>query len=194
MARSKQKPAYLHSMTDTMWRNASLSERFLHVCASQVGQREDGRTNYGGMVTRFLNAAGFFRGAPWCAAFLFWALIESGANPLKLWKAVQGVKGNMAASTRGMLAWARSKNILHRGTPQRGDIGVWFNASRRGGHTFAITNTSGTGANRVLATIEGNTNDEGSREGYEVARRERTLNSLRANEDWGFIRVTDEWF
>lgn len=194
MARNRPRPTYVRTLTPDEWRNASLAERCLHVCASQVGQREVGRTNYGGMVTRFLNAAGFFRGVPWCAAFLFWALLESGASPLKLWKSIKGMRGNWAASTYGMLEWAKRSGALLKGTPQRGDIGVWFNASKRGGHTFAITGVTGTGADRVLETIEGNTNDEGSREGYEVARRTRTLNSFRANEDWGFIRITDAWF
>lgn len=180
------------------WRNASLAERFLHVCASQEGEREVGRTNYGGMVTRFLNAAGFFKGAPWCAAFLFWALVESGANPLKLWRGIPGLRGNWAASTWGMLEWARRKQILSAGPPARGDIGVWFNARSGGGHTFAITGvragSKSDPSNVVMLTLEGNTNDEGSREGYEVARRERTFGSLRANAQWGFIRVTDAWF
>jgi hypothetical protein len=48
------------------------------------------------------------------------------------------------------------------------------------GHTGFVEKVEGS----VVHTIEGNTNDDGSREGYEVAKRERPLSSFK-----GFIQL-----
>jgi hypothetical protein len=48
------------------------------------------------------------------------------------------------------------------------------------GHTGIVERVVGT----KIHTIEGNTNDEGSREGYEVCRRKREIKTIR-----GFIRI-----
>lgn len=42
-------------------------------------------------------------------------------------------------------------------------------------HTGVATKAEGKGKNMVFSTVEGNTNDEGSREGYEACRRTRSL-------------------
>jgi hypothetical protein len=49
------------------------------------------------------------------------------------------------------------------------------------GHTGFVEKIS----NGIVYTIEGNTNEDGSREGYEVAKRERPLSSF-----YGFIQLS----
>jgi len=113
---------------------------------------------------------------PWCAAFVSFCCQE-----------LQAEQPNFArvpheASVAMMWEWA-VKNALRfpEGSPnynaQRGDI-VVFTFS----HVGIISKPLPGGL--LYRTVEGNTNDEGSREGYEVAYRNRHASSVR-----GFIRL-----
>lgn len=170
------KPEYVKTVSAEEWRTLPLSERWLHVARSQVGVREV-ESNWGPVVRLYLKAAGLFSPAPWCAAFVTWCLVESGAVRSKLPK--------FAASTYWWWKWATDNKRLH-AIPRRGDIGVVNGKS--GGHQFAVR-ASTLGGN-LFSTIEGNTNDEGSREGYEVCDRERSVRQyMEKYPRWGFIGV-----
>jgi hypothetical protein len=169
------KPAYVKTVTDSEWRSLKLGERALHVARSQVGVRESSE-NWGPMVRAYLAVAGLFSPAPWCAAFVTWCLLEAGAVRSKLPK--------LAASTYWWFVWAQSTKRL-RSIPRRGDIGVVNGA--KGGHEFFVRMATG---KDEFSTIEGNTNDEGSREGYEVCDRERSVRGYMMKfVRWGFIDV-----
>lgn len=147
------RPGYVKTMTDDVWRESSLSERTLHVAASQVGVRETSQ-NWGPVVRVYLAVAGLFTKAPWCAAFVTWCLVQAGADRKKLPK--------FAASTYYWWEWARVNQLgVHK--PARGHIGVYND--KGGGHIWLWTSEE--------ATIEGNTNNDGSREGVGVFRRVR---------------------
>lgn len=177
----KPRPAYVLTMDDEAWNRASLSERALHVARSQ--ERLDVReipkgSNWGKVVQMYLKVAGLFSPAPWCAAFVTWCLIESGADRKKLPK--------NPASTYFWWAWAKERGRLADG-PRRGDLFVWNGKS--GGHIGFCLNDAG-----KFRTLEGNTNDDGSREGYEVAELTRRTSDLQRHPRWGFILITDSLY
>jgi hypothetical protein len=64
--------------------------------------------------------------------------------------------------------------------PQAGDIFV-MDFGNGAGHTGIVEKVL---PNGILQTIEGNTNDDGSRDGYEVCRRARSVTKIK-----GFLRI-----
>lgn len=170
------KPSYVKTLTAEQWANAPLSERALHVARSQERNRvRELSPNWGGMVTIYLRVAGWRSPAPWCAAFVFWCLLESGADRKKLW--------GLPASTLSLYQWAsKGKRIKQNAFANRGDLFVWNDG--RAGHTGFVANRIGVAH---FKTIEGNTDDAGSREGVRVAERTRSYSLLRTFRFWGFI-------
>jgi hypothetical protein len=153
----------------------SLQQLILSVAQSQLGFAEIPKgSNWGKHVQKYLASVGIDFAASWCMAFVYWcvneACKEAGvANPL--------------IKTGGVLKqWndlpAKYKVIE---TPQPGDIGI-LDFGKGLGHAFIVTKVE----NGKVFTIEGNSNDDGSREGYEVCRKPggRLISSCK-----GFIRV-----
>lgn len=115
-------------------------------------------TNWGPKVSMYLASAGIYHPAAWCAAFVTWCLLEAGAKRKNL--------PLLAASTYYWYEWAnKNKRLLSQ--PHRGDVFVVNGAN--GGHEGWVRASS----DAFINTIEGNTNDEGSRDGFEVCERER---------------------
>lgn len=142
-----------------------ITQRALDRAIGQVGQEEKPRgSNWGHPVQDYLAAPGIHFPASWCMAFMYWCFDDAAAqlgltNPL--------------FKTAGVLAQWHNRvpnQIPMEGPgPQPGDIFI-MDHGHGVGHTGIIDtiDTAGT-----LHTIEGNTNDTGSREGFEVARKIR---------------------
>ena len=155
-----------------------LLARVLEIAATQVGVLEDPLgSNSGEQVDAYLDAVGLEGGNFWCAAFVYWCFREA-AKDLKI--------SNPAIRTAGVLDhWnrAREKGVATVTKEQAFDDpskikpGFIFIMSTGGGngHTGLVVRVSG----GVLETIEGNTNDGGSRNGIGVFRRNgRTVASI----------------
>jgi len=179
MPKSTPKPDYVKTLTDQQWASASLSERALHVASSQMDVKEVG-ANWGPMVKIYLAVAGLFTPAPWCASFVTWCLVQAGADRKKLPK--------FAGSTYYWWQWAKD---AHRdnANPKRGRLFVWND--KGGGHIGFVAETLVNGSYR---TIEGNTNDDGGREGYKVAGRIRKQLDIIHHVRWTFIEIGDELY
>ena len=162
-------------LSDAEYTALPLSERALHVAASLVGKGEipEG-SNWGPFVEALLRRAGLSAPAPWCAAFVYWCLLEAGADSRKLWK--------HPASTYYLWEWAKRTGRLRQTGAARGELFVWNGPG--GGHCGLVISNG-----NAFRTIEGNTNDDGSREGYEVARRDRTVLGLSKYPRWGLIEI-----
>ena len=179
--RNKPRPAYVKTLDDYAWHNASLMERALHVAASQEGVKEI-TPNWSPVIKAYLAVAGVFSPAPWCAAFVTWCLLEAGADRKKLPK--------LAASTYYWWEWA-SKNALLLGRPKARSIFVWN--GKAGGHTGFVSQVEPNQQDQYT-TIEGNTDKAGSREGTKVMRRtRRTLEMVRYPRH-GFFAIPDTFF
>lgn len=116
-----------------------------------------------GWIARFLEACGITFPAPWCAAFVTYCLIQAG------WTRAQ-LPPNPAGCC-SWWKWAKSKNILGWvwEDARRGDIFLWcVNGT---GHMGWIVETRRVLGVWFIRSIEGNTADNGSREGTRLLRR-----------------------
>lgn len=143
-----------------------LGDGALQAARSQLGQSEEPKgSNRGPMVDRYLAAVGLDPGYAWCAAFVYWcheqaAAIAGTDNPVP-----------KTGSVMKLYAAGVGNRAL---TPKSGDIFI-MDYGKGTGHTGIVELVNGNG---TITTIEGNTNDEGGREGYEVARRTRPLSKI----------------
>jgi len=150
----------------------SISGTALSIAVQQIGVSEQPKgSNSGPMVDRYLAAVGLKPGYPWCMAFVYWsyqqaALAESRPNPV-----VQ--TGSVAE------CWSRTPDAkkIHvetaRKQPQSITPGDQFVLlfGHGTGHTGLVEAVTG----NIIHTIEGNSNLDGSREGFEVVRHQRLI-------------------
>lgn len=148
-----------------------LATTTLQKAISQLGVEEFPRgSNAGPAVEKYLKSVGLGKGYSWCMAFVYWCTKESATqlgvlNPL--WR------------TAGVLDMFNKEVDLRVKVPQPGDIFI-MDYGKGMGHTGIVEKVVGT----TLHTIEGNTNDEGSREGFEVCRKKRDIKNIK-----GFLRL-----
>lgn len=149
----------------------------LKVAESQNGIEEKPRgSNAGPEVEMYLKSIGLGKGFAWCMAFVYWCVAEQC-------KATKGI--NPLLKTGGVLAqWNFCKDkkmILNSSdTILPGDIFIMQHSPTTGHTGFVLKVLS----KNEIQTIEGNTNDDGSREGYKVCIRTRKINTIK-----GFIRT-----
>lgn len=117
--------------------------------------REIGGENRGPDVEEYLRYVGLKAGYAWCAAFVSYCLGEAGFAKFKSARVFDWIK------------WAKRTGRIE-AKPRRGMLFAYLNKDNSG-HTGFVTG-SFVG---FFKTIEGNTNDDGSREGYKVCRRIR---------------------
>lgn len=140
-----------------------LAQKTLELAAQSVGVHEES-PNYGKWIRVYLNFVGIYEPAPWCCAWLIFK-VHQAARAL-------GVKSKLpkTASCQALRNWAGKRGLI-RNIPQAGDIGlVWHPELKRYAHVFFVESVDG----RMIHTIEGNSNTDGSREGKAVVRNRRT--------------------
>ncbi|MDM1033820.1 CHAP domain-containing protein [Myroides odoratimimus] len=128
------------------------------------------KNNKGPGVKKYLNSVGLGEGYAWCMAFVYWC-VQEVCNDYKL--------SNPLLKTGGVLNQWNSRANLHVSTPQPGDIFI-MDFGKGQGHTGIVIEVQGDS----IVSIEGNTNDEASREGYIVAKKKRKISSINK----GFLR------
>ena len=152
--------------------SGALASETIAIAATQLGVEEIPRgSNAGEDVEKYLKSVGLGKGNAWCMAFVYWCTQQASAktgiaNPLK--------------KTAGVMAQWNERPALRKSAPQAGDVFILDHGAGKG-HTGFVEKVL---ANGTFQTIEGNTNDEGSREGYEVCRRVRKTISCK-----GFLRL-----
>jgi hypothetical protein len=146
----------------------TLAAEALFVAQTQIDVREIGN-NGGAAVDRYLRSVGLGTGFPWCMAFVYWC-VQMAATRL-------GTTNPLVRTAGVLRMWNETTlpKIPGRSTAgiAPGDIFI-MNFGGGKGHTGFVTRI----ANGIVHTIEGNTNDEGSREGYEVAERQRAISTI----------------
>ena len=132
----------------------------LEVAQTQIGVREIPKgSNWGPEVSVYLQSVGIKFPASWCMAFVYWCH-DKAASGLR-------IKNPMYKTGGVLLEWNKSKSKFSN-TPQPGAVFI-MDYGRGLGHTGIVESFT----KDEIFTIEGNTNDTGSREGYEVCRRTR---------------------
>lgn len=159
-------------MSEKVSIETSLAKEALFVAKTQIDIREEGN-NGGPEVKRYLKAVGLSVGYPWCMAFVYWC-VDQAAQKLQL--------ANPLIITGGVLRQWNESNLRKvpakaSGPVQPGDIFI-MDFGGGIGHTGFVVSINGS----IVNTIEGNTNNDGSREGYEVAYKQRSLSAIK-----GFI-------
>lgn len=133
----------------------------------ELGVRELTGNNDGWAVERYLATTGLKGGYAWCAAFINWTMVNCG------------VETPEAAAWSP--SWFTDHVIYHRGVlvsgdrgyhrPDRADVfGIYFTSKNRVAHVGMVWVWN---AGNNFVTIEGNTNEAGSREGDGVYRKYR---------------------
>lgn len=148
----------------------TLPQKALEIAITQIGEEEVPRgSNWGVPVKDYLASVGISFPASWCMAFIYWCFRNAS---------VELNVPNKAVQTGGVLA-AWNKGQMYAITdPQAGDVFI-MDFGHGLGHTGIIEAIDGDN----LKTIEGNTNDTGSREGYEVCRKIRHKSKIK-----GYLR------
>ncbi|MFD2936296.1 CHAP domain-containing protein [Spirosoma flavum] len=149
-----------------------LLTKVISIATTQIGVTEDPPgSNRGYSVEQYLKSVGLGSGYSWCASFLYWCF-QKAATDLEI--------KNPAIKTGGVIdhwrrapAKAKITAAQARKSPdlvKPGCIGILLLDAHTGaGHTFIVEKISGL----RLTTIEGNSNNGGSREGIGVFRLDR---------------------
>jgi hypothetical protein len=161
-----------------------LSERMVLIALAEVGVSEKPRgSNRGSMVDQYQSATDLnaLQWGAWCAAFVCWVMLQAMA-------AEQGKRYTFrrmtTAAVRFIKTWSlrQDDSTRTRDEPgldiQPGDVVIY-----RFSHTgIAVTAPDNNGCVQV---VEGNTNKEGGREGYEVCKQTRKCSAIKTR-----IRIT----
>lgn len=146
---------------------STLGQKTLAVSITQLGFEEIPKnSNAGPAVEKYLKSVGLGKGYAWCMAFVYWCTKEAS---------IQLGITNPLAKTAGVLAMLNFKKELVVKEPQPGDIFI-MDFGKGQGHTGLVEKVE----ENIIHTIEGNTNDDGSREGYKVCRRKRNKSTIKA--------------
>jgi hypothetical protein len=136
--------------------------------ASQIGVRELTNHNDGKEVEMYLRYCGLLKGEPWCASFVCWSF---GQNEVK--NPHDGFCPALFTPTNTIYKRGRKNN----GIPLQSDVfGLYFPNKRRIAHVGFIE----TWGAKTVTTVEGNTNEGGSREGDGVYRKIRLTRQIYA--------------
>lgn len=142
---------------------------------SQVGVRELTGRNDGEDVEKYLKSVGLGIGFSWCGAYCYWVYVQNGV--------FDGVNSKMAWTPSWFI---ESKCIYIRGKkntkpPQIGDpMGIWYESKGRIAHIMFYDGED----DKFYFTNEGNTNDDGSRNGDGVYRKKRIKRQIHSISNW----------
>lgn len=140
----------------------------LQIAILEIGNQEIPlNSNWGVHVEKYLKSVGIDFPASWCMAFVYWCTEQ--AQPV-----------NQLIRTAGVLKQWNTIDPKYRFTePKQGDIFI-MDFGKGLGHTGFVEFKD----DIYIHTIEGNSNDSGSREGIEVCRKVRRISTCK-----GFIRI-----
>lgn len=143
---------------------STLTEKAIEIATSQVGQTDHPlHSHWGHPVQDYLASVDFHVPAAWCMAFVYWSFMRAASE--------LGIENPLVATAGVLYAWQHA-DAVHKieAAPQVGDIFI-MDFGNDEGHTGIIAGISQDGF--TLTTIEGNTNDTGAREGFEVLKKVR---------------------
>jgi hypothetical protein len=143
------------------------------VYVSQIGVQEHPKgSNWGKEISKYLRHVKTYDPQPWCAAFVRFCLDSAGV------KSTITAYSPTAHNSKN-LVWFKMKWYKE---PAPGDVfTIYFASMGRIAHTGFFDHKVNSS---ICETVEGNTNNDGSREGYIVCRRKRSLHSLYSITRW----------
>ena len=164
----------------------------LQTAQNQIGESEQPKgTNSGPMVNEYLRSVGLSPGYAWCQAFVYWCYATAAKktgrqNPVVRTAGVQ----HCWKHTVNSLKLLKADAIKNPEKIRAGDQFILFYAGQTG-HTGLVERVERRSDDDkvkwIIHTIEGNSNNTGSREGYEVVRHVRHLDDKALQ---GFIQYS----
>ena len=139
---------------------------------SQIGVRELTGKNDGPEVEIYLKSVGLGKGYSWCSAFVKWSLDQVEiSNKINAWSPTAENKSNLIYQTRRFIS-----------EPEPGDVfTLYYPKLKRIGHTGFFHQKQN---ESIIVTVEGNTNEAGSREGDGVYKKYRSLKTIHSISRW----------
>ena len=148
------------------------------IATKEIGVRETTQ-NRGVQVEIYLKSVGLdyshgytYPGFSWCAAFVKWCMIKANI--------VTPGMNAMAASCYNPDNVVYSDSVFHKAFAPGDIFTIYFESLGRVGHCGIISNING----NILSTIEGNTNNDGSRNGNGVYARSRNISEIHSISRW----------
>ena len=143
-----------------------------------IGVREATGRNDGAEVERYLASVGLRRGAPWCAAFVSYCLQKGGYTraPRSGWSPTYFAPLGRYLYKGDALALGDSTRVYI--------FGVYYPRLGRIAHVGFVEPLTRLVPRGYILTVEGNSNDNGSREGVAVVRKLRPLRTVKAVRGW----------
>ena len=143
---------------------------------SQLGVREATGKNDGKQVEMYLAQAKSSKGNPWCAAFLAWCFKQAKIETVNSAYSPSWFPVNKTIYARGL------DRLNRKFTPKQGDVfGLYFQNLKRIAHVGFIDTWNQQG---YIITVEGNTNEAGSREGDGVYKKRRLKRQIYKVANW----------
>ena len=149
-----------------------LAQKVSDIYTAEIGVRELTGQNDGDRVEEYLACVGHKKGAAWCAAFVSWCFKKAGV------KAVRSAWSPDWFKTNVIYTHGEKNNTV----PTKSDVfGIYYQNKGRIAHVGFIDEwTDG----NYFITVEGNTNDSGSREGDGVYKKRRLKNQIYKVSRW----------
>lgn len=145
----------------------NVSIKAVQIAVSQIGKQENPPgSNWGEPVKTYLQSVGINFAAPWCMAFVYWCY-QQAAKSYKV--------TNTAIKTGSVIhAWNKAPQHIKSSVPRIGSVFI-MDFGKGKGHTGLVEHFD----TEFIYTIEGNTNDAGSREGIKVLRKKRLRTTIK---------------
>lgn len=143
------------------------------VYTSQIGVVEQPKgSNWGKDISKYLSHVNYKYPGPWCAAFVKFCLDSAGI------KSTITAYSPTAHNPKNLVLFKNKWYI----EPRAGDVfTIYYPSMKRIAHTGFYDHKVNSS---ICETVEGNTNNDGSREGYMVCRRRRSFHSLYSISRW----------
>ncbi len=147
--------------------------RVAEIYRSQIGVRELTGNNDGRQVEMFLESCKLAKGNPWCAALVTWTFKTAGIKAV-----VSGYSPDWFPAGKTIYKKGSAGNSV----PGTADVfGIWFSNKGRIAHVGFIDEWK---SGSYTVTVEGNTNEAGSREGDGVYRKRRLKSQIYKVSRW----------
>ena len=167
-------PQYLLAQSRANPQTTEARKELREIYRSYLGVREKTGQNDGPFVEKFLRYTGLGKGYAWCASFVCSCLGEAKiSNPRSAWSP------DLFPSKKVIYQPSKNKHE----PPNTGDVlGIYFENKKRIAHAGFIDDWPKVGV--YTFTVEGNTNEAGSREGDGVYAKRRLKKSIYAVSRW----------
>ncbi len=132
----------------------------IKTATSQIGVHELTGNNDGEKVEQYLSSVKLKKGNPWCAAFMAWCHDQCGIKHPVSGYSPDWFKGKAVYKTRELFPNRNYSGYV---------FGLYFPSKKRVAHVGLVERSDG----NYFITIEGNTNEAGSREGDGVYKKRR---------------------